>query len=1241
MRKKPEQHRKKRSQSAIPKDKGGPLAQAGTDKETAESADSSLGIPVVGIGGSAGSLEPFKAFFTAMPDDSGAAFVVIQHLAPTHESMLPELLAQHTRMKVVQARDAMTVEPNCVYVIPPNQYLSIRQGVLSLSEAVKYEGIRMPIDFFFRSLAEDRQEQAICILFSGAGSDGALGVRAIRGAGGLAIAQDPQTAQFSDMPRSAVATGLVDFILSQDQMPETLLNYLRHPYVRGGKQAAVLDGEAKPGGLHDILALILNQQGCDFRYYKKSNILRRIERRMGLHRISDLSLYYDLLQQDPDEVKHLFKDLLINVTSFFRDGEAFEELRQKAIAPLVRAKQTDEPLRVWVPGCASGEEAYSLAMLLKEEIETVRKNWPLQIFATDIDEEALELARQGIYPESIAVDVSPERLSRFFIRKDLGYQVSELLRKNVTFAVQNVITSPPFSKMDLISCRNLLIYLDTETQTRLIPLFNFALNPGGYLFLGKSEGISGQNSLFDSVSKKARVFRRLIPARPIVPDYPVLPEKKKVLLPVGPAVVKPMAAPLADVIRQSLLNHFDAAVVLVDRKGHILQFHGQTGKYLNMPTAEPNLDLLVMAKEGLSAKLRLAIHKAIQDGKTVTLDSVPVTRNKGPFVRITISPTAKRGGAEPLLAVIFEDVPRPSTPATEQAQSGESETVVKQLEDELRYTQQELQTTIDELQASNEELKVANEEVVSSNEELQSTVEELETSKEELQSVNEELLTVNSELQDKVMRLDAANSDLDNFLKSTEIATLFLDRELRIRLFTPATKRVFKLIPSDMGRTITDLAINFTNYDLTSDARAVAEGGDFIEREVLHADDSYYLVRIMPFLARKGQLDGIVLTFTDVTRLKLAEMNSRRLATVMADSNDAILLFDLTGNILAWNRGAQNVYGWSEAEAVKMTIRDMTPPDRLDEVNDLVRKIAAGESIASAETQRITKHGRVLDIWLTATAVWDEAKSEVEAIATTERDITDRKKTEEEIKRLNEELKQKISELETANRELDAFIYSISHDLRAPLRYISGFIKILTEDYAGRLDDQGRDYMDRVYNGSEKMNKLIEDLLYLSRVSRQEINRISFNISNKASSIVETMRGVNPGRSVEVIVQDGLVAFADPGLTEVVLSNLLENAWKFTSKTDSARIEFGALEQDGKTVYYVRDNGAGFNAEYKEKLFQPFQRLHSDQEFDGRGIGLSIVERVIRRHGGRVWAEGERGKGTTFFFTLLPRQLNT
>ncbi len=1230
-----QQESNKRRQSEVPKAEDECQKQAESHKDVAGSAGIHAVIPVVGIGGSAGSLEAFKTFFTNMPVDSGAAFVVIQHLAPTHESLLAELLAQHTRMRVTQACNASPMEPNCVYVIPPNQYLDIREGVLYLVEPARNDRIRMPIDFFFRSLAEDRREGAICILFSGAGSDGTLGVRVIRGAGGLAIAQDPQTAQFSDMPRSAVATGLVDFVLPPDRIPEALLNYLRNPYVKGEEPAAVFEAEGKPGDLQDILSLVLAQKGREFKCYKKSTIVRRIERRMGLHRISDLAQYYDFLRHHTDEVDQLFKDLLINVTSFFRDEEVFEELSQKAIAPLVRAKKTDEPLRVWVAGCASGEEAYSLAILLTEEVIAARKSCPVQIFATDIDDEALEVARHGLYPENIAADVAPERLSKFFIRNDRGYQVIDPVRQSVVFASQNLINDPPFSKMDIISCRNLLIYLDAETQSKLIPLFNLALNPGGYLFLGKSEGISNQDDLFSIVSKKTRIFRRLNPTRPYVLDSPILTGKKRVLPLAVPTEFKPPVAAYADITRQAILNHFSAAVVLVDRKGQVLQFHGQTGKYLNMPMAEPSLNLLDIAKEGLSTRLRAAFYKTIQDGMTVLLDNVPITRDKGsPFARVTIAQVSQRGDEAPLLAVIFEDVPRPLVPAAEQIQSIESGSAVKQLEDELRSTRLEHQATIDDLQASNEELRVSNEEVASTNEELQSTVEELETSKEELQSVNEELSIVNSQLQEKVEKLDAANSDIANFLESTQIATLFLDRDLLIKRFTPATTRVLKLISSDTGRPIGDLSTNFTDFDLPSAARSVAVQGNVVERVAHNADGSRYLVRIMPYRVQTGEIAGVIINFSDITRLSQAEQKTRRLATVVMDSNDAVLLFDLDGKILTWNRGAQDMYGWGEAEALRMTIRDIVPPDKVAETTDIFRRLSAGERVPSCESQRIAKNGRILDIWLTATLVLGEAGKIVEAFATTERDVTEIKKAAQHMLALNEQLKRRVAELDNVNKELEAFTYSVSHDLRAPLNWISGFSQLLFEQYAERFDTQGRDYLTRIKNGSNRMIQLIEDLLRLSHISRQDIRFVDYDLSSLATDVVKSFRDAAPARNVKVVIAEGLHATVDPNLMRMALTNLFDNAWKFTSKIENAHIEFGSAEKDEKTVYFVKDNGAGFDPSYVEKMFLPFHRLHSEKEFEGMGIGLAIVERIIRRHEGKVWAEGEVDKGATIYFTL-------
>lgn len=569
--------------------------------------------------------------------------------------------------------------------------------------------------------------------------------------------------------------------------------------------------------------------------------------------------------------------------------------------------------------------------------------------------------------------------------------------------------------MDLISCRNLLIYLDVETQTKLMLLFNFALNPGGYLFLGKSEGVGGQPDLFAAVSKPARLYRRLTSARRLALESPIHPGQRHALPHAGPTAGRPPAAAFSELIRQALLQHFAASVVLVNRQGHVLQFHGQTSMYLNLPTAEPTLNLFDIAKEGLSARIRTAVHTASDSGKTVVLDCLPITREDGaPCVRVTIAPSTQRGDTELLLAVIFEDVPR-AVAAGSALAPDDSASVVRQLEDALRETRVDLQGTI-------EELRAANEEVVSTNEELQSTNEELETSQEELQSVNEELTTVKGQLQEKVERLDAANSDLANLLASTQIATLFLDGALRVRFFTPASTPLLKLMPSDMGRPISDLSIDFLDFDLPADARAVAREAAGVEREVQRADGSAYLVRILPYRRPTAQLDGVVVTFSDVTRLRRAERQTRRLATVVRDSNDAVILCDTTGTIVAWNRGAESMYGWSGTEALRMSLRDLMPPERLGETADLMPRLLAGEPVASFESQRCTKDGRVLDVWVTATAIVDDSTQGVEGLATTERDITARKHADTALRQAHDDLERGVEErtaaLSAANRAL-------------------------------------------------------------------------------------------------------------------------------------------------------------------------------------------------------------------------------
>jgi two-component system, chemotaxis family, CheB/CheR fusion protein len=661
-------------------------------------------VQVVGIGASAGGIDALKEFFSEMPNDSGLAFVVIQHLDPVHVSYMANLLTKCTEMKVVQAEDEMPTDANCVYTIPPGKFLLLKNGMLHLAEPVKNDGLRLPVDFFFRSLAQDQHEKAIGVILSGSGSDGTLGIREIRGAGGIVIVQDPKTTQFDSMAQSAVATGLVDYVLSVKQMPEVLLRYVRQSTFEGGDHSS---SEAIQNDINAIVNLMLSQTKSDFRPYRKATIQRRILRRMAIKQMDKISDYLRFLGENHAELASLSKDMLIGVTSFFRDPEAFEELRGKVIAQLVEEKDKDTPLRVWIAGCATGEEAYSIVMLLMEEVARGMKRFPIQVFASDSDPEALKYAREASYPESIAVDVSEERLARFFIKKNNSYQISKEVRELVTFAEHNVITDPPFLKMDLISCRNLLIYIEPEMQKKLLTLFGFALNAGRYLFLGKSESVIEQINLFEPVSRKFRIYRRKESVPVQAANFPVRPPGAPVRL-----VARPERPPvkLLDLNQQVLLKHFNASIVLTAENGDILHFYGPSHKYLAHPLGDANLNLFDLIESRHSSKLRRALEKVARGNHKVTLDGLDFSRDDSTrFANVTITPVVEPKSGERLLAVIFEEARPPMEASSPRGTEISDDALVKQHEAESKTLKEELQATIDDFQTTHEEFTAANE----------------------------------------------------------------------------------------------------------------------------------------------------------------------------------------------------------------------------------------------------------------------------------------------------------------------------------------------------------------------------------------------------------------------------------------------------------------------------------------------------------------------------------------------------
>jgi two-component system CheB/CheR fusion protein len=826
--------------------------------------------PIVGIGASAGGLEALESFLTGVPLKSGMAFVVVQHLDPTHKGIMAELLQRVTPMPVVQVKDRTRVDPDSVYIIPPNKDMSILHGTLHLLDPLAPRGLRLPIDFFFRTLADDQQEHSIGVILSGMGSDGTLGLRAIKEKAGAVFVQEPSSAKFDGMPRSAIEAGLADVIAPVEALPGKISAYLRHmPLVTAPRR---ISPEKAQSALEKVVILLRSKTGHDFSLYKKSTIYRRIERRMGLHQVDRITDYVRFLQGNPQEVELLFRELLIGVTSFFRDLEAWKQLKREVLPALLTDREPGRALRAWVPACASGEEAYSLAILFREtqgEIPTAQGT-TLQIFATDLDQDAIAKAREGFYPPNIAADVSPERLDRFFVKTDGGFRVAPFIRQMVVFAPQNLVMDPPFTKLDLLSCRNLLIYLSPELQKSLLPLLHYSLNPGGFLFLGNAETVGDFTHLFEPLAGKPRLYRRLDSALGMEPvNFPaVTPPARR-----GPVEPPPAGGEnLQSLADRLLLQTFSPAAALTNVKGDILYTSGRTGRYLEPAAGKANWNLFAMAREGLRHEVANAFARALRQETPATVTGALVESDGGPLsVDVTVQFLRPPSPLQGMVIVVFRDVPAPPPVKRTRKQPRRA----AELERDLENARQEMQRIRQEMRSSQEELRSANEELQSTNEELQSTNEELTTSKEELQSMNEELHTVNQELRTRLDELTRATSDMDNLLNSTDIATLFLDQNLNVRRFTTRTGKLTRLIPADVGRPVTDIASALLYPGLADDAREVLRTLVRLEREIPLADGEWFNARVLPYRTLDSVIDGVVITFMDITAAKKLETELR------------------------------------------------------------------------------------------------------------------------------------------------------------------------------------------------------------------------------------------------------------------------------------------------------------------------------------------------------------------------------
>ncbi len=839
--------------------------------------------PLVGIGASAGGLEALEQFLENVPANSGMAFVIIQHLDPTRQGIMSELLQRITPMKVLQVKDRTRVKRNCVYIIPPNKDMSILHGVLHLLVPSAPRGLRLPIDFFFHSLALDRKEYGIGVILSGMGSDGMLGLRAIKESAGVALVQDPESAKFDGMPRSAIDAGLADIVGAAGALPAKIIAYLGHtPLVNTA--VPELDDKSH-NALEKVILLLRSHTRHDFSLYKRNTLYRRIERRMGLHQIDKMGTYVRYLQENPQELDLLFKELLIGVTSFFRDPSAWEHLGGEAIPALLSNKPEGQALRAWVPGCSTGEEAFSLAIVLKEAASLIKpkSHIAMQVFATDLDRDAIDVARQGFYSENITACMSSERLARFFVKEKKGYRVHKEIREMVIFASQDIILDPPFTKLDILSCRNLLIYLTPEVQKKLIPLFHYTLGLGGILFLGSSESIGSFTDLFATLDGPSRLFQRKESTQGR--GFVEFPSSFSSIPAMDTAIVRLEQNPLASLqtlADQLILQRYAPPAVLANDKGDILYISGRTGKYLEPAAGKANWNIFAMVREGLRYELTNAFQKATRQNECILLHGLKIEANDvTQCVDVSVQKLEASGPLQGLVMIIFTDVALPAKAIEPKPKSHTHNVRLEELEQDLVHVRAESQASREAMQTSQEELRSANEELQSTNEELQSTNEELTTSKEEMQSMNEELQSLNSELQLKLDELSQTGNDMKNLLDSTNVATLFLDKELNVRRFTPQVTKIIKLIPSDLGRPVTDLTSALRYPELAEDAQQVLKTLVHVEKPIGTGDKRWFSVRIMPYHTLDDRIDGVVITFSDITDSKVLESKLRERQSVL------------------------------------------------------------------------------------------------------------------------------------------------------------------------------------------------------------------------------------------------------------------------------------------------------------------------------------------------------------------------
>lgn len=1190
---------------------------------------------VVGIGASAGGLAALKTFLNHVPPDSGLAFVVVVHLSPDHESHLAELLQTHVHIPVEQVTRTTPLAPNHVYIIPPNANLNAIDTHLRLSKLEERRQERAPIDHFFRTLASTHDGHAIAVVLTGTGSDGTLGVKDIKANGGLVIVQDPTDAEYDGMPQSAIATGLVDFILPVAEIPESIIRFDRtQPRV-----PVPQDGDEVPPDerilLQKVFAQLRARTDRDFSRYKRSTVLRRVARRMQMNYIEELPGYLERLRERPEEVTALADDLLITVTHFFRDPDVFQKLEKTEIPRMFAKKGSSECLRAWSVGCATREEAYSLAMLLVEQAGRLENPPQLQIFASDLHRRSLEKAREGLYPGDIETDVNAERLKRFFQKENGGYRIRKELRDLVVFAPHNLLADPPFSRLDLISCRNLLIYLERDVQHDVIELFHYALNAEGVLLLGSAETVEGSD-LFRVEDKKLCIFRKrnVPPREPRLPVFPPMSTRLGREISMQSSQTPPLLA--YGSLHHQMVEKYAPPSMLVSEDNKIVHLSEHAGRYLVHPGGELTSSAFKLVRDELRIELQASLQWVRENKRPFDSKPISVRFNGHPMPVVLHARPALDIDHDGFVLVIFEE----REPLTEdKAEVGDNvpytaKQQIQTLEAELQLSRQRLQAVIEEYETSQEEMKASTEEMQSTNEELRSTMEELETSKEELQSINEELQTVNQQNRHKVEELAQLSSDLQNLLAATDIATLFLDRGLRILRFTPKLGELFNIRVTDRSRPISDLTHRLGYPDLQADAEAVVGRLIPIEREVQDDAGKWYLARVHPYRSQDDRIEGIVVTFIDIDTRKRAEealrMNEERLRRMINVDVVGVMIFDEPGTLIDSNDTFLRMSGYSREEIArgKLTRTVLTPPEYLQLAAEQMNALAETGRFGPYQKEYLRKDGSRVWMIVAGSSLGDGTVIQYCI------DISDRMRAEAQAREADQSLQIVNAALLRANDDLKHFSYALSHDMQEPLRMVTSYTQLLERHYKDKLDAGVKQYIDFAVEGARRMQALLNDLRkYWSVDEQKELELVPVDCNRVLDKTLEYLESTVKEHNA-AITRDSLpVVLAEEYPLTLLFQNLLNNAIKYADSNGQPRILVSSEKNaDGWTVS-VADNGIGIEAKYLEVIFAPFKRLHGSA-YPGSGLGLAMCKRIVERYRGRIWAESVVGQGSVFRFTL-------